>query len=974
MNFCKILILYLALLFAQFSIGIAENSDKKDIQTARKFFKNAALRAHPLPSKNFKDFPAVPLAEERSLSIFVNSNVIETDGDNMPQNESSIAVNPLNPNQLIGSSVDYRAESSTWVYYSSDGGENWVNYNLGKPFANWRSTNDPSVAYDPEGNAYLVYGGFGYRDDTSHAVPFGENAVFISISTDGGENWETENTHIPVILHRGTQTIDSCFEDKYYISIDHSSESPYLNHLYIPWKRIVPRDSSTQIVISKSTDKGGTWSEPVPVSPRKPGTSQDTAFGQSFPLVATGPEGEVYLAWNDGIEDGIGFAKSCNGSKTWSEPRIIFNYNSLGVAKNLTTEDDEYEVWNHVLKNTFRVETYPVIVCDTTESERRGWIYTTWAADVVPNIYFSRSTDGGENWSEPKIIHSDTTKDQFWQWMAVDPMNGDLAVMYLDSRNDSANIMVDCYVSYSTDGGENWTDRRASDVASDLRRNPFANNSFAGDYSGMAFYDGKVYPSWVDMRNSVKIINDNDVYTSLINVRSPNPVKDFEAETIPEEPDKIRLSWTPPTERVFRQSLSEEDFSYMIKVGEREIEIQSGVSEYIVEGLTSYERYKCEITVAAGEDSSIARVDSAYAGGSRYPAPPKISSVNKVIGLRASISVELPRFRDDKVTPLLNLDKVNIYDRRSGLLESNDISVSDTGSTVNLTYDADASGYYEIYATVSDGANPSNESETSDTVVVFLGEIYKGVSDNFDVFEKRYLVKGDWARTSEFSYEGDYSLTDSPDEDYKKLIESFCQAYPVKSEKNEQVVVSFWHAALIQKRDSGVVEYSTDDGESWQRAASFNKSDYSYWDDDVLDERDWKYEEIELPKNIKDTVIVRFNLETNLGFSNDGWYIDNLLIYNSPVSVEQEIASEEDIILYPNPAAEKLSVYLPPSILEGSLKFTITNSIGKDLEINSRISRNGAEFDTRNLPAGIYFLIISRDSKVVATKKFFKLK
>ena len=67
------------------------------------------------------------------------------------------------------------------------------------------------------------------------------------------------------------------------------------------------------------------------------------------------------------------------------------------------------------------------------------------------------------------------------------PTNGDIAVMYSDSRDDAANILVRTYVSYSSDGGITWTDRRVGDGNSDLRNNPFAGNTFAGDYSGCDF-------------------------------------------------------------------------------------------------------------------------------------------------------------------------------------------------------------------------------------------------------------------------------------------------------------------------------------------------------------------------------------------------------------------------------------------------------------------------------------------------------
>lgn len=83
--------------------------------------------------------------------------------------------------------------------------------------------------------------------------------------------------------------------------------SPYYKRLYIPWKRVINRDSSTQIVNVYSTDQGNTWSVPVQVSNRISGISEDTTFGQSFPLSVTGPLGQVYTVWNFGPKKSIGF-------------------------------------------------------------------------------------------------------------------------------------------------------------------------------------------------------------------------------------------------------------------------------------------------------------------------------------------------------------------------------------------------------------------------------------------------------------------------------------------------------------------------------------------------------------------------------------------------------------------------------------------------------------------------------------------
>ncbi|MFN3781126.1 MAG: hypothetical protein ACK4SO_02995, partial [Candidatus Kapaibacteriota bacterium] len=413
----------------------------------REYFKKLIQTAHPLPDLDVKELPAVPFAEPSSSSFFYNVPVtVEEVGQYQMQNESSIAVNPKNPKVLISMAVDYRDTSAAWIYFSTDGGRTWKNKKLGRPYPNWRSSNDPSVAFSYDGIGYAVYGAFGNLSDSS--LLFGENGVFLARTFDECKTWEA---HIPIIVHRGEQTLDSAFEDKYYITVDNSLSSPFKGNLYVTWKRVIPRDSSTQIVISKSTDKGITWSTPVPVSPRKSGSSEDTTFGQSFPLATCGPNGEVFVVWNDGIEKGIGFAKSTDGGNSFSAPKIIIRYNPFGRPKNITNQG-----YRHTVKDKVRAEAYPSIVCDYTGGPRNGYLYLCWAADSVPNIYFSRSTDGGQSWTTPKIVHSVEDNDQFWPWIALDPVNGDLAIMYLDSRRDLQNIFVECWVSYSSDGGQTW--------------------------------------------------------------------------------------------------------------------------------------------------------------------------------------------------------------------------------------------------------------------------------------------------------------------------------------------------------------------------------------------------------------------------------------------------------------------------------------------------------------------------------------
>ncbi|MGA1308143.1 MAG: WD40/YVTN/BNR-like repeat-containing protein, partial [Candidatus Kapaibacteriota bacterium] len=188
-----------------------------DIQRAGEALRRYMESAHPTPDVGI-DIPMTPMVPmiTNSLnnpSFFDDVNMIVAETDQLPvQNESSIAVNPTNPRNLIGSAVDYRASSSAWVYYSMDGGRTWKNVNLGKPPKMMTSSNDPSVSFNRNGTGYLVYGAFGDRTKVSP-----ENGVFFSRTTDGGVTW---TKHIPVIQHLGEQTPDSTFEDKYYIWVD----------------------------------------------------------------------------------------------------------------------------------------------------------------------------------------------------------------------------------------------------------------------------------------------------------------------------------------------------------------------------------------------------------------------------------------------------------------------------------------------------------------------------------------------------------------------------------------------------------------------------------------------------------------------------------------------------------------------------------------------------------------------------------
>ncbi len=950
----------LILLLATICLKAEEKFSKQEYVNMRSYYMKLMENAHPTPSvllqkAPINEIPAFLLSDEE-LSYFQNSNTI---GDEKPytnqrmQNESSIAVNPTNPKNLIASAVDYRDNSSTWIYVSDDGGKTWTNQNLGKAFNSWRSSNDPSVSFSDDGTAYLVYGGFESNNNDGQFK--GGNGVFFAYSQNQGKTW---TAHIPVIAHTTKQSLDSAFEDKYYIESDNSKSSPYYHRLYNPWKRVIARDSSTQIVISHSKDKGLTWSKPVPVSPRMAYSSEDTTYGQSFPLSEAAPNGDVYVVWNNGIKHGVGFNKSTDGGETWGEPKLIKYYNIFGVTKKFT------QGWRHSLKGTVRAEAYPIIRCDQSNGPRKGWLYLIWAADRIPNIYFSRSTDGGNTWSDAKIVHSVTTNDQFWPWLDVDPITGDLGVMYFDSRRFPDNMRIECWVSYSNDGGDSWIDRAASDMSSDIRLNPFEENVFAGDYSGMAFYNGMMYPTWVDMRFAEADITDSDVFTAIIDTRAPLPPADFLAKTIPSEPTTIALKWVNPILRSFGQELKTDEYNIILKRNGTDFKTFENISEFTDTELTPYEKYTYEIFAQTNDNrTSKSIIAAGWAGGSPLPSPCKIETILPEDDFDVSLDVKIPTKRQDGVTPLVNLSKLNVY-RDGKLIDEVDLTPVDTGRVIKYKDNTLKRGWYKYYCTISDKfGDIVKESEPSNVELVYSGAVLlKNEADGpyTDGFERdeNYYSVGEWHITSDIGYNSVHSMTIAGSETYKQYQKDTLMLYPIAN--YNEVIVSFWHACIVHNNDEAQLQASYDKGLTWKTEYSWNYKDNTPWQDNVLDSRDWKFETFPIGAKEYSTIMLRFVFSSNNFKELRGWFIDDLELRARPLAVTDEVRFN----IYPNPSGKY--IMLVSDNLNSS--YDIFDIYGRTL-ITGILSASETRINTERLDNGMYFVKLNGVIKKIIINK-----
>ena len=82
--------------------------------------------------------------------------------------------------------------------------------------------------------------------------------------------------------------------------------------------------------------------------------------------------------------------------------------------------------------------------------------------------------------------------EQFFQWLAVDPTDGSVNVMFYDRRLDPQNRKQIVVLARSTDSGQSFKNYAWTN-------NPFeAGSVFFGDYSGLAAYGGRVYGIWTE--------------------------------------------------------------------------------------------------------------------------------------------------------------------------------------------------------------------------------------------------------------------------------------------------------------------------------------------------------------------------------------------------------------------------------------------------------------------------------------------
>ena len=464
-------------------------------------------------------------------------------GCSTPQNETTVAVNPFNPRNIVAGANDYRLisprearnDASSFVYTSFDGGRTWKNAPVPGltpqtgatgALVDMDSSGDPVVAFGPGNTVYYVSLVFSRLNSGS--------GIAVNTSRDGGLHWGA-----PVVIHTdgvdadGNPTDTPIFNDKPWIAAD-----PFSGRVYVTWTSFNFDEETgayieSPIVFSASNDFGQTWSAERPIG----GTLDTfqtgiTPFSQgSNPKVAL--DGTLYVAYETSVcqtaacdqatdHDATVIARSRDHGRTFALTEIAPNFDfpfDPDSGGGLTGEN-------------FRIDSFPQLTIDPFT----GRLWVAWADDRngaydadgrsirTNGDAIVASSLGGTHW---KIETVGTSSDEVFP--AVAALGGRVAVSFFTRGFDPDGIGVDYAYAVGT-GHVSGTqirrittqtqDPRVQFVSQDPDTGEIFQGVFIGDYSAMAVgLDFRIHPVWTDFRGNPAINTPNqDVYTQSISL------------------------------------------------------------------------------------------------------------------------------------------------------------------------------------------------------------------------------------------------------------------------------------------------------------------------------------------------------------------------------------------------------------------------------------------------------------------------
>ncbi len=374
---------------------------------------------------------------------------------------------------------------------STNGGSTWTHGFLpgtttfATPPGTFDRLSDPSVAYDPKDNVWLIsyLGLVGSNPNVAPTSP----VVLVSRSTDGGLTWG--NTPVQVNSAGGTQN-----QDKNWTVCDVTSTSPFYGRCYTEWD---DNGNGNLVQMSTSIDGGKTWGT------RKSTANNATVIGGQ-PLVQ--PNGTVIVPIENAFETSLLAFTSTNGGTSWNSTITVTS------------------VRHHTDAGSIRSGSLP-----TAEIDGAGKVYVVWSdcrfeKNCRANDLVMTTSTNGTSWSAVTRIPADAVGsgvDHFIPGLAVDKSTSGSSAhlglayyFYPVASCSSSTCKLDVGFVSSTNGGSTWSAK--TQLAGPMTLTWLANTTqgfMVGDYISTSFANGTAHPVFMVANPKVGSTFDEAAYS-----------------------------------------------------------------------------------------------------------------------------------------------------------------------------------------------------------------------------------------------------------------------------------------------------------------------------------------------------------------------------------------------------------------------------------------------------------------------------